>query len=253
MTAPKWYDVIAPDNIENENAIYGLFKDEGDQWAIAHEIGEMSGYHHLQCRVKLKKERDLYDLLDMLRDRGITTGIEIQPTHVRNFDYVQKTRQYIRESDEVILNKCRGSPTKWQMDAMEKFSRQTTRKILLVYDGSGNHGKSWLWNRLVGTHQARGIPAFDNGKDIVRCAMAEYAPGFAIDTPRSGTIKKDTWAGIEQIKNGYLYDDRYQWREKHIPIPKIIVFTNKMPKGNELSEDRWEIMDITKEPKCTEF
>lgn len=247
MTEPKWWDIIAPDEPNNEIAIKSFFQDYGERWAIAHEIG-MSGYRHLQCRVVLKKGMDKWGIIDELHNRGCG-GCEVQPTHVRDFNYVLKDDEYERESDQIILNKCPGTPNKWQAIAMDKFKRQNTRKILLVYDGRGDHGKSWLWNRLVGTHQARGIPAFEDGKDAVRCAMAENCRGYAIDTPRSGTIKKSLWSAIEQIKNGYLYDERYQWREKHIPFPRIIVFSNKMPNGNELSADRWDIMDITNEPQ----
>lgn len=246
MTEPKWWDIIAPDEINNENAIREFFKEFGERWAIAHEIGEQSGYRHLQCRVVLKKGKDKWGIIDELQVRGLGS-CEVQPTHVRDFNYCLKDGIYERESDQIILDKCRGTPREWQKIAMEKFKNQDPRKILLVYDGNGNRGKSWLWNRLVGTHQARGIPAFDDGRDAVRCAMAENSRGFAIDTPRAGEIKKSLWAGIEQIKNGYLYDDRYQWREKHIPIPRVIVFSNKLPNFNVLSKDRWEIMDITNE------
>lgn len=242
MTDPKWWDIIAPDEIQNENGIRNFFMEYGERWAIAHEIG-MSGYQHLQNRVVLKKGMDKWSVIDELQARGVG-GCEVQPTHVRDFNYCLKDGIYERESDQVILDKCRGTPRKWQEIAINKFQQQDNRKILLVYDPIGNSGKSWLWYRLVGTHQARGIPAFEDGRDAVRCAMAEDSRGFAIDTPRSGEIKKSLWAGIEQIKNGYLYDDRYQWREKHIPIPRVIVFSNKLPTGKELSADRWEILAI---------
>src|SRR5690606_24730073 len=61
-------------------------------------------------------------------------------------------------------------------------------------------------------------------------------------------IKKDQlcqfYAGIEEVKNGYAFDDRYKFREKWFDCPSIWIFTNKLPNLAMLSADRWKIWRV---------
>lgn len=76
-------------------------------------------------------------------------------------------------------------------------------------------------------------------------AMAKPSKGYVIDLPRAdGKAKKPMWSAIEQIKDGYLYDKRYNWREKWIEPPKIMVFCNDF-NASDLSTDRWQDFEIS--------
>jgi hypothetical protein len=82
-----------------------------------------------------------------------------------------------------------------------------------------------------------------NFEDFMFMAMAHHnARGFIFDLPRADDIakKKQMWMAIETIKNGYLYDKRYNFREMWIEPPKILVFANDNPPFESLSADRWK-------------
>lgn len=68
-------------------------------------------------------------------------------------------------------------------------------------------------------------------------------PLYIFDIPRALDKKqqKQFYAGIESIKDGYAYDDRYKFREKWFDSPIVWVFTNVLPDMNYLSSDRWKI------------
>lgn len=98
---------------------------------------------------------------------------------------------------------------------------------------------------MVATHRAQFIPPMEKAEDILAVAMAKPSTGYIIDLPRAdGKVKKQMWSAIEQIKDGYLYDKRYNWREKWIDPPKVMVFCNDYDK-NALSTDRWDCFDIS--------
>ena len=64
--------------------------------------------------------------------------------------------------------------------------------------------------------------------------------------PRTESVnnKKGMWSAIEQLKNGYLYDKRYNYRDMWIEPPTVAVFTNELPETGYLSKDRWRISTI---------
>ena len=54
--------------------------------------------------------------------------------------------------------------------------------------------------------------------DFMAFAMAKPDKAYIFDMPRTESVKqrKGMWSAIEQIKNGYLYDKRYQFRDMWI-------------------------------------
>ena len=138
----------------------------------------------------------------------------------------------------------------WQLIALGMWENQTDREILVISDEKGRHGKSWLRKYMVATHKATFIPPMEKAEDIMAIAMAKPSKGYVIDMPRveNNKIIRGMWSAIEQLKDGYLYDKRYQWKEKWIDPPKIMVFTNIANK-NLLTTDRWIPFDITDFPQ----
>jgi len=74
---------------------------------------------------------------------------------------------------------------------------------------------------------------------------------YLVDMPRS--LNKDRlyqfYSGIETIKDGYAYDDRYKFKEKFFDCPNIWIFSNILPDMDMLSKDRWKLWSIDKEYK----
>ena len=258
ITQPKWYDLTVSKDATRKTVVeMGFIKkpEELDQylekcldelcerWAYGNEVGE-GGYEHYQVRFVLKKDTwKFLDLSQRLWDMGIRG--HLSPTHVRNFDYVTKEGAFVLSWERVLARYVHVSLYLWQILALESYRKQGDRKITAVIDSIGNHGKTFLRKHMVATHSAVYIPPMDCAQDIVACAMAHPWGGYVIDLPRAeGKPAKGMYSAIEQIKDGYLYDKRYNWKEKWIDPPKILVFANSIEE-KQLSADRWDILDIS--------
>jgi hypothetical protein len=68
-------------------------------------------------------------------------------------------------------------------------------------------------------------------------------------------LKKDKLGGfysaIETVKDGYAYDDRYNFTEKIFDCPVIWVISNTLPDFSLLSRDRWKLWEITDDKELT--
>ena len=70
---------------------------------------------------------------------------------------------------------------------------------------------------------------------------------YLIDMPRSMSKSGllGLYSAIEEVKNGYAFDDRYKFTEKIFDCPNIWIFTNTLPDRNLLSYDRWKLWEIS--------
>ena len=247
MTAPKWYDFTiyqeraVEQNIKSMHDLATIFENLGaDRYVIGDETGE-GGLRHWQCRVVFKTEKDEDHLKKIFCHIG-----HVSPTHVRDFKYCEKEGQFFR-SWETALNKYASLELlPWQNQAIDLLRDQSEREVLVIVDDRGNHGKSWLRKYMQVNRICQYIPQMDDAKDIMRIAMKKAGKGYCFDLPRADSDKRnrEMWRAIEQIKDGYLYEDRYAFTEMWIDPPKIIVFTNDMPPMDTLSSDRWQIFAI---------
>jgi len=73
-----------------------------------------------------------------------------------------------------------------------------------------------------------------------------------IDVPRSLPKGKlnGFWSGIESLKDGYCWDDRYEFKEIVFDSPVIWVFSNESPDQEALSQDRWQFWHIEDDKLC---
>lgn len=215
-----------------------------ERFAFGDETGE-GGYRHFQVKIVLKKDTwKPQDLLLWFHDHGIIPA-NLKPSHVRNFEYVMKEGKYICSWEKPLKPFVFVTLNLWQILAMERWEKQNQREILTILDKVGGHGKTFLRKHLVATHKAQFIPPMEKAEDIMAMAMFKPAKGYVIDLPKAESKKRDQmWSAIEQLKDGYLYDKRYTWRERWIDPPKIMVFCNTFDES-KLSEDRWDVLDIT--------
>lgn len=222
------------------------------RWDFQQEECPTTGKLHLQGRFKLKvKER-------MTGVRKKFNGWHISVTseeNVNNVYYVTKedtrvagpwsstdTAKYIpRQIREIERLKP------WQQRIVDDAGNWDTRTINVILDRAGNTGKSTLC-AYAGVHGiGRKIPYCNDFRDIMRMVMDTPASRlYLIDMPRA--LRKDQllqfYAGIEELKNGYAFDDRYRFRERWIDCPNIWVFTNIEPDRGLLSADRWRVWSI---------
>lgn len=247
MTAPKWYDFtlsaerMKSGGIEGFEAIGKMFEDLGaERYVIGKEVGE-GGYEHYQCRVVFKTEKDMGHLVKLFSGRG-----RVSPTHVRDFKYCEKEGNFYR-SWEKVLNKYSTLELRyWQGQAIAAFKEQDDRHIDVIVDVEGGKGKTTLAKYMAANRMAAYCPQMHDSRDYMRFAMAKGAAGYVFDMPRCESLekRKGMWSAIEQIKNGYLWDDRYQWKEQWTEPPRILVIANEEPPREFMSTDRWRVYTI---------
>lgn len=247
MTEPKWWDFTASKKMGwTREKVIAILEPLADRFVIGDEVGE-GGYEHLQGRVVFKVGKDTLTLANM------QLGWHWQPTHVRDFNYCEKEGNFYRSWEKSINKFANLELLAWQEELVHMMDQQTERQIFVIYDPIGNHGKTYFSKYCVATRRATYVPPMTEAMDFMAFAMAKPSSGYIFDMPRAETIKqrKGMWSAVEQIKNGYLYDKRYQFRDAWIDPPKVVVFCNEAPPKEGLSLDRWvlfKIEDWGKEP-----
>lgn len=136
----------------------------------------------------------------------------------------------------------------WQEKIVEYAKVVDERRIIhCIINPSGNIGKSAIVGYMDVHRIAKMLPFVNDFKDMMRmCYGVGPHPAYTIDMPKA--ICKDNlrqlYSGIEMIKGGYCYDDRYTFKSRWMNCPNIFVFTNRMPDMDLLSEDRWALWTV---------
>lgn len=224
-------------------------------YAFQLERGSETGYVHYQCRISLK-EKD--------RLSGVKRLLAIEEAHLcptsdankANMFYVMKEDTKIdgpwTDKDEEPLYIPRQirditALRPWQQSLISDKDVWNTRSINILIDKMGNIGKSIL-KTWIGVHQiGRSLPFSNDYKDFMRMVMdTPKRKLYIIDVPRA--IRKEQvhsfFSGIETLKDGYAYDDRYKFREEYFDCPNIWVFMNTLPDRRYMSFDRWNLWEV---------
>lgn len=241
-----------------KNAMIEHLKLYAKRWAFQLERGEQSGRLHFQGRVDWKEKyrttnapkgefhfhfsiehdaaaSEFYAMKDETRVEGPWTDKEAKIYIPLKF----RGELELRGWQQVLVNKVRGH-----------YEDRDDRHMICVVEPQGNVGKSWVSKYLKFKMNAKIIPpTARDGQDVVRCAMNQVNPGFrgifVVDAPRSMSDKH--WyslaQGLETIKGGMLYDDRYKYTEVVIEPPVVVLMANRLPPGDIFSRDRWVFID----------
>ena len=246
------YDFTAPFNCIKEDELLNIVKENCKKYCFQHEKSEKTNYEHFQGRISLKKKMRISQLKELFAKE-----FHFSPTsgNCKSFDYCMKEETRIgncyKDTDEIIyIPKQIRMITKlhpYQQTIVEACNDFDTRTINFVYCPHGNVGKSTLVGYLRAHRLARCLPPVNDYKDIMRmvCDMPT-AKTYIIDMPRA--LKKDKlggfYCGIEDLKNGYAWDDRYAFKEKIFDCPNIWIFSNLYPDLSLLSTDKWKLWTI---------
>ncbi len=257
IDATAWTPVDAPDwsmvctGLRNENVmkledwkngLSGYF----ERYAFGCEVAPETQRRHYQFRGVLKVDLS-NDIALALSELGLR---HITPTHVRDFEYVYKDRNFYC-SWEVFrpeYEKVQNSPHVWQVQ-LEELDRDE-RTIEIIWDEKGNSGKTaWAMYQDY-SHRAVYIPPLKRGLDLVACVLGKReSDWYIIDTPRAFEFNDDWACSIEQLKNGYVFDTRYSFRDKYLSVrPRVTILCNHLPDyENYFSADRVLPFRITPE------
>lgn len=239
MTKPTWWSITASKKFWTFDALKAILEKECERFVIGEEVGE-GGYEHFQIKAVFKKGKDTKELGIIL------PGTHVSPTSVKNFQYEEKENKFYRSWEGALAKYQQYELKTWQKQAVEALEKQDDREIMVIIDYTGGHGKTTLAKILQVQHKTQYCPQMETAGDYMAFAMAKPSSGYIFDMPRSEDIKKrkSLWSAIEQIKNGYLYDKRYNYRDMWIEPPKIIVMANEKPPIDCLSRDRWRVFEL---------
>lgn len=256
------YDFTIPKDVEY-NIICTELRKWCKKWIFQEEKSE-SGYVHYQGKMSLIKKRRLGEIAKKWKDIPALAKAHLSISHDTSFDYV--TKEDTRVAGPWSNENTHGwrawhieKITKlypWQQKIVDEAKERNERTINVIYDQEGCKGKSTLGLYMLFHGLGRLLPLFNDHKDLMRAVMnMPKATCYLIDFPRAyeGKRMHMMWAGIESIKNGYVYDDRYEFKEMIFGSPNVWVFCNKLPNQKLVSRDRWKIWKITDQMELAEY
>jgi len=241
-----WDFTISKEKVDDVVDLIDVLKEHCKKWIFQEERGE-SGYEHYQGRVsfkeKVRKGKNLgfYEHWSPTSDENKGNDFYVTKENTRVNGPWSNLDLYIpRQVRNITL-------MPWQQDIVNDVDFNT-RTINCIICPEGNIGKSTLCTYAGSRCLARCIPMMESYKDYMRFVMdVPVAKLYLIDMPRS--LNKTNcfhfWAALESIKNGYAYDDRYNFRDKFFDCPNIWVFMNEIPDSLYLSRDRWRYWSVS--------
>lgn len=237
-----------------------LLVKHGKQWAYQQERGEQTGSLHWQCRVSLQEK------CTEARARTLFPSAHISPTSNANKGnrfYVMKEDTRVAgpwTSEDVYVPKqvrrMRGL-LPWQQSVVDKCEFVPTtdaeldeqeRAVDVIVDTRGGQGKTKLGLWLATKGKGHILPCVGDRQSLIRSVQNRPPRSiYLVDIPRAGLNKKqmtELIAGIEQIKSGYITDERFRWKETFMDSPHVWVFCNRAPDTALLTGGRWRFWRI---------
>ena len=152
-------------------------------------------------------------------------------------------RQHVR----LNINEVELRP--WQKEAFQLLEFPTERKVIWIYGPHGNVGKSWFQNYVeayFGYHRVFRSDLRIKHRDtcnILKNRGLTTTDIFLFNDSRSTKGEEmNIYRVLEDIKDGAATTSKYDNKIIRFKTPNIVmVFSNRQPDLNSLSEDRWEI------------
>lgn len=242
--------------LSHSNVISKL-REISKKWAFQLEQGE-EGYVHYQGRFSLYKKTTFANCAKLFLPHARLSQTSSESSK-DVFGYVTKVQTRIGgpwTSDDpepfyLPLQFQVQDFYPWQIDILnDRFV--SNRQVVVVIDKKGCTGKTTVGMNLAAQEKGFMVPPLDDYKDLMAVVMAKMQHTkshkiIVIDIPRA--IKQEKmyplFAAVESIKNGYVFDTRYKYKEHSFDAPTVVVFMNTEPPERYLSSDRWKLLKIS--------
>lgn len=114
------------------------------------------------------------------------------------------------------------------------------RAVYWIWDATSNKGKTWF-----ATYAAVMMDAivFSNGKsaDLKYAYNEEHIVIFDFSRTQEDQVN---YQAIEQIKNGRVFNTKYESCMNIFEPPHVVCFANFKPDMDAMSRDRWRVTDL---------
>jgi len=230
---------------EEYSKLVEQFSTNGALFSIGEEVGE-SGTPHLQGYVELRFRKRFKYMKDII-PRG-----HIEPckgSRRDNIDYTQKDKKFLQNFVEVVHTEPVPDCLDVVKDLMDSYSfPKGDRKINVVVDTTGGKGKTEFCRWCCLNYKdiiITGGKAENMKNQIVEYFKTNnrYPKYILMDIPRS-SLGFISYQGIEEVKNMLFYSGKYEGGMVVGNKPFICMFMNDLPKFENMSDDRWNVIDL---------
>ena len=201
------------------------------------------GVSPVETKKRQGKRTDLHDLADAIRE-GETDRKKLRAEHplvcARYPNFV--TQLIIDELPIPIVEHHSLRP--WQIELNEILKRPPDdREIIFVIDKKGNAGKSWYvkQHRVLYQNSINILPG--KKADMIYAVMSMLTPELKtvfLDCPRSKQGEYIQYDFLEDLKNGEVFNTKYESRMLQFRVPHVVVMMNESPDDTKLSDDRYK-------------
>lgn len=196
------------------------------------EHGEFTG-HGAGSRTDLAEVRDAI-LAGMSRNEVMMNYVDVLAKYPRFIDTCVQAGVKLRAKKIEDFQ-----PRQWQEELLDVLlGEPSEREVIWVVDPVGNSGKSYLSKYMV---QELGAFYCNGGKatDIVYSYGGERIAIFDYVRDSKEYVN---YGVIEQVKNGMMFNAKYESCLKFCDVPHVVVFSNFEPDRSKFSADRWKVI-----------
>ena len=195
---------------------------------------------------------NVIELIDFLKS-GKTIA-DIEPQHYLTFVCYGNMIMKIVNAHvlKMQMNEMRNTFEKitwkhWQLDLIEYLKCEVDdRKVRWYVDPKGGQGKTFISKYLVSNGDC---VRFENGKsaDIKYGYTGQRCVLFDLSRSQMDHVNYEV---IESVKNGIVYNTKYQSEMRVYKVTHVIVMSNEKPDESKLSRDRWDIIELLQATAC---
>lgn len=135
-----------------------------------------------------------------------------------------------------------GTAYDWQQHVIDFLQQEPdNRTVHWFNDPDGGNGKTDLSNWLL-CHMNAFVTDVCSHKDIAHAYDNQKIVIFDLCRSKQELVP---YATMESFKNGRIFSGKYQSCLKTFKVPHVLVFANYPPEEDQLSQDRWNIINLS--------
>lgn len=135
----------------------------------------------------------------------------------------------------------------WQSDLRQTLQTEPDdRKIIFVIDHEGNQGKTWFAKYYTKQHADAQFIEPSKKADMAYALQDDLRVLFLNVTRTSDTKNQEyLYSFVESVKDGMVFSPKYESRMKYYGKVHVVVMMNTNPNMELLSQDRYEIIELS--------